>query len=55
MPVAIYKNDVMPVAIYKNDLMPVAIYKNDNHLLTLYNVIFSNMKGILSHLRYIFY
>ncbi len=40
---------------HKNDLMPVIIGKNDKHLVTLYNVIFSNMIGILSHLSYIFY
>ncbi len=39
----------------KNDLTPVIICKNTKHLLTLYNVIFSNMIGILSHLSYIFY
>ncbi len=37
----------------KNDLMPVIICKNDKHLLKLYNVIFSNMTGVLSHLRYL--
>ncbi len=40
---------------HKNDLMLVIICKNDKHLVTLYNVIFSNMTGILSHLSYIFY
>ncbi len=39
----------------KNALMPVIICNNDKHLVTLYNVIFSNMTGILSHLSYIFY
>ncbi len=39
----------------KTYLMPVIICKNDKHLVTLYNVRFSNMTGILSHLRYIFY
>ncbi len=38
-----------------NDLMPVIICKNDKYLVTHYNVIFSNMTGILSHLSYIFY
>ncbi len=38
----------------KNDLMSVIIYKNDKYLVTLYNVIFSYMTGILSHLSYIF-
>ncbi len=33
--------------------MPVIIYKNDKHHVTLYNVIFSNMTGILSYLSYI--
>ncbi len=36
------------------DLMRVIIYKNDKQFVTLYNVIFSNMKSI-SHLSYIFY
>ncbi len=38
-----------------NDLMTVIICKNDKHLITLYNVIFSNMTGILLHLSYILY
>ncbi len=38
----------------KHDIMAV-ICKNDKHLLTLYNVISSNMTGILSHLSYIFF
>ncbi len=37
-----------------NDLLPV-ICKNDKHLVTLYNVIFSNMTSILSNLSYISY
>ncbi len=37
----------------QNDLMPVIICKSDKHLVTLYNVIFRNMTGILSHLSYI--
>ncbi len=41
--------------IRKNDLMPLIICKNDKHLVTLYNVIFSNITGILSYLSYIFY
>ncbi len=41
--------------ICKHDLMPVIICENDRHLLTPYNVIFSNMIVILSHLSYIFY
>ncbi len=40
---------------YINDLMPVIICKNAKHHVTLYNVIFSNMTDILSHLNYIFY
>ncbi len=40
--------------VHKNDLMPVMCI-NDQHLVTLYNIIFSNMTGILSHLTYIFY
>ncbi len=32
--------------------MPYIICKNDKHLETFYNVIFSNMSGILSHLSY---
>ncbi len=39
----------------KYDLMPVIICKNDKHLVTLYNVIFSYMTGILSQMSYIFY
>ncbi len=39
----------------KNDLLHVIICKNDMHLATLYNVIFSNLTGILSHLNYILY
>ncbi len=39
---------------HKNDLMPVIICKHDKHLITLYNAIFSNMTGIMSHLSYIF-
>ncbi len=39
----------------KNYIMLVIICKNDKHLVTLYNVIFSNMSDILSHLSYIFY
>ncbi len=39
----------------KNSLMPVSICKIDKHLIILYNVIFLNMTGILSHLSYIFY
>ncbi len=39
----------------KNNPMPVITCKNDQHLGTLYNVIFSNITGILSHLSYIFY
>ncbi len=35
--------------------MPVIICKNDKHLVTLYNIIISNMTGILPHLSYIFY
>ncbi len=35
--------------------MSVIICKDDKHLVTLYNVILSNMTGILSHLSYIFY
>ncbi len=38
-----------------NDLMPLIICKNYKHIVTLYEVIFSNMTGILSHLSYIFY
>ncbi len=38
-----------------SDLVHVITCKNYKHLLTLYNVIFSNMIGILSHLSYIFY
>ncbi len=38
-----------------NDLMPVILCKKDKQLVTLYNVIFSNMTGILLHLSYIFY
>ncbi len=41
--------------VRKTDLMPVIICKNDKHLVTHYNVIFSNMTGILSHFSYIFY
>ncbi len=33
----------------------VIICKNDKHLVTFYNVIFSNMTGVLSRLSYIFY
>ncbi len=33
----------------KTDLMPVIICKNDKPFVKLYNVIFSNMTGILSH------
>ncbi len=43
------------VSFYENDQMPVIIYKNYKHLVTLYNVIFSNMTDILSHFSYIFY
>ncbi len=39
----------------KNGRMPVIICKNEKHIVTLYNVIFSNITGILSHLSYIFY
>ncbi len=39
----------------KNNPMPVITCKNDQNLGTLYNVIFSNITGILSHLSYIFY
>ncbi len=39
----------------KNDLMPVIMCKSDKHLVTLYNLLFSNITGILSHLSYIFY
>ncbi len=39
----------------KKYLMLVIICKNDKHHVTLYNVIFSNRTGILSHLSYIFY
>ncbi len=39
----------------KNNLMPVIICKNDRHLVTLYNVIFENITGILSYLSYVFY
>ncbi len=35
--------------------MLVIICKNYKHLVTLYNVIFSNITGILSHLINIFY
>ncbi len=38
----------------KNDLTHVILCKNDNPV-TFYNVIFSNMTCILSHLSYIFY
>ncbi len=40
--------------IRKNDIMPVIMCKNYKHLVTLYNVIFSNITGILSYLSYIF-
>ncbi len=40
---------------HKNDLMPMFICKNDKNLVTLYNVIFANMTGILSYLSYNFY
>ncbi len=39
----------------KIDLMPLTICKNDKLLVALYNVIFSNMTGNLSHLSYIIY
>ncbi len=39
----------------KNELLPVIKCKNDKHLVTLYNVIFSNMTCILNNRRYIFY
>ncbi len=39
----------------KKDIMPVIICKNDKHLVTLYNIIFSNMTGIQSYLSDIFY
>ncbi len=39
----------------KNNLMPVIICKNDKHLVIHYNVIFSNMTDILSHLSYIYH
>ncbi len=39
----------------ENNSTPVIICKNNKHLVTLYNVIFSNMIGTLSHLNYIFY
>ncbi len=39
----------------KIDLMPVIIYKNDTHLVTIYNVMFSNVTDILARLSYIFY
>ncbi len=36
--------------------MPVNVLcKIDKHLVTLHNVIFSNITGILSHMSYIFY
>ncbi len=41
--------------VRKNYLMSVIICKSEKHLVTLYNVIFSNMTGIISHLSYIFY
>ncbi len=39
----------------KNYLMPLIICKNNKHLVTLYNVIFSDMTGILSYLSCIFF
>ncbi len=41
--------------VRKNCPMPVTICENEMHLVTLYNVIFSNMTGIVSHLSYIVY
>ncbi len=38
---------------HKNGLMPLTIYKNEKHLITLYNVIFSNMTGILTFELYL--
>ncbi len=39
----------------QNDQMPVITCKYDKRLVTHYNVIFSNIKGILSHLNDILY
>ncbi len=38
--------------VCKNGIMLVIICNNDQHLVTLHNVIFSNMTCIMSHLSY---
>ncbi len=48
-------NKNLNVLFHKNDRMPVIICKNDKHLVTDYNVIFSNMTSTLSQLSYFFY